>query len=144
MQHTTVSQLTGARKRTCKKTMVLLLLFEGSRVPRGSSEKKQAGEPYHFSLKMLRAYIQNCVSCVGGDDIFRKIMKKLCRKVKNGAEKPQMAHVNGICAGLVGPKSENVEKVLVLVLLLEGSRGPRGRQSREKSSGPDRPTSKKL
>ena len=28
-------------------------------------------------------------------------------------EKPQMAHVMAICAGLVGPKSENVEKLLV-------------------------------
>ena len=43
IQHTAVSQLTGAKKRTCKKTLVLLLLFEGSRVPQGSSEKKQAG-----------------------------------------------------------------------------------------------------
>ena len=60
--------------------VVLLLLFEGSRVPRGSSEKKQPGGPCHFSLKMRRAYIQNCVSCVGGDDIFRKIMKKVIGK----------------------------------------------------------------
>ena len=63
-----------------KKHLVLLLLFEGSRVPRGSSEKKQRGGPCHFSLKMRRAYIQNCVSCVGGDDIFRKIMKKVIGK----------------------------------------------------------------
>ena len=47
--------------------------------------------------------------------------------MKNGAEKPQMAHVNGICAGLVGAKSEHVKKkTLVLLLLVEGSRGPRG------------------
>ena len=36
----------------------------------------------------------------------------------------------------MGPKSENVEKVLVLPLLFEGSRGPRGRQSREQISEP--------
>ena len=47
-----------------------------------------------------------------------------------------MASVMGICGGLVGPKSENVEKALVLLLLFEGSRGPRGRQSREQLSGP--------
>ena len=29
----------------------------------------------------------------------------------------------GICAGLVGPKSENVEKVLVFKAFLKGSRG---------------------
>ena len=29
-------------------------------------------------------------------------------------EKSEMASVMGICAGLVGPKSDNVEKVLVL------------------------------
>ena len=72
--------LVGPKSENIKKALVLLLLFEGSRVPRGSSEKKQPGEPCHFSLKMRRAYIQNCVSCVGGDDIFRKIMKKVVGK----------------------------------------------------------------
>ena len=33
-----------------------------------------------------------------------------------------MASVMSICGGLVGPKSENVENVLVLPLLFEGSR----------------------
>ena len=72
--------LVGPKSGNVEKALVLLLLFEGSRVPRGSSEKKQPGEPCHFSLKMRRAYIQNCVSCVGGDDIFRKIMKKVVGK----------------------------------------------------------------
>ena len=72
--------LVGPKSENIKKALVLLLLFEGSRVPRGSSEKKQPGGPCHFSLKMRRAYIQNCVSCVGGDDIFRKIMKKVVGK----------------------------------------------------------------
>ena len=38
------------------------------------------------------------------------------------AEKLEMANVMGICAGLVGPKSENVEKVLVFKSFLKGSR----------------------
>ena len=47
-----------------------------------------------------------------------------------------MATLMPLCAGLVGPKSENVEISLVLRLFFEGSRGPRGRQDREKSSEP--------
>ena len=72
--------LVGPKSENVEKALVLLLLFEGSRVPRGSSEKKRPGGPCDFSLKMRRAYIQNCVSCVGGDDIFRKIMKKVVGK----------------------------------------------------------------
>ena len=41
-----------------------------------------------------------------------------------------MASVMGICGGMVGPKSENVEKVLVFKAFFEGSRGPRGRQGK--------------
>ena len=70
----------GLKSEHVKKTIGFKGIFEGSRVPRGSSEKKQPGGPCHFSLKMRRAYIQNCVSCVGGDDIFRKIMKKVIGK----------------------------------------------------------------
>ena len=36
----------------------------------------------------------------------------------------------------MGPKSENVEKTLVFICFFEGSRGPRGRQSREHVAGP--------
>ena len=43
-----------------------------------------------------------------------------------------------ICGGLVGPKTENVEKPLVLPLLFEGSRLPRGDSENEQPSGPDR------
>ena len=39
---------------------------------------------------------------------FQKIQKKRCRRVKNGAGRPYMASVMGICGGLVGPKSGNV------------------------------------
>ena len=41
-----------------------------------------------------------------------------------------MASVMGICGGMVGPKSENVEKVLVFKAFFEGSRGPRVRQGK--------------
>ena len=58
--------------------------------------------------------------------------------MKNGAEKPQMAHVNGICAGLVGPKSENIKKALVLLLLFEGSRVPRGSSEKKRPGEPYR------
>ena len=49
-----------------------------------------------------------------------------------------MANVMGIWGGLVGPKSGNVEKVLVLKACLKGSRGARGRQENEQRSGPGR------
>ena len=42
----------------------------------------------------------------------------------------------GIYAGLVGPKSGNVEKVLVFKAFLKGSSKPRGLQSREQLSEP--------
>ena len=58
--------------------------------------------------------------------------------MKNGAEKPQMAHVNGICAGLVGPKSENIKKALVLLLLFDGSRVPRGSSEKKQPGEPYR------
>ena len=87
---------------------------------------------------MLCVYIRNCASYAGGDDIFRKIMKQNGRKVKNGAERLQMASVMGICGGLVGPKSENVEKALVLLLFFEGSRGAKVRQPDEQNGEPRR------
>ena len=43
-------------------------------------------------------------------------------------EKLEMASVMGICAGLLGPKSGNVEKVLVFKAFLKGSRKPRAPQ----------------
>ena len=51
-------------------------------------------------------------------------------------EKLEMASVMGICAGLLEPKSENVEKVMVFKAFLEGSRGPRVRQDCEQLSEP--------
>ena len=42
----------------------------------------------------------------------------------------------GIYGGLVGPKTENAEKVLVLPLLFRRSRGPRVRQQNEQLSEP--------
>ena len=44
----------------------------------------------------------------------------------------------GICGGLVGPKSGNVEKALVLLLLFEGSRAARARQEYEVLGEPGR------
>ena len=42
-----------------------------------------------------------------------------------------------ICGGLVGPKSENVEKPLVLPLLFEGAGLPREDSENEQPSEPD-------
>ena len=81
---------------------------------------------------MLCGYLRNCASYTDGVDNFRKIMKKRGLKVKNGADKPWMAHVKGICAGLVGPKSENVGFSVVLPLLFEGSKAAGVRQPNEK------------
>ena len=43
----------------------------------------------------------------------------------------------GICGGLVGPKSENVDFILVFVCFFEGSRGARRCQPNEKASEPE-------
>merc|ERR1712185_542537 len=53
-------------------------------------------------------------------------------------EKHEMASVMSICAGLVGPKSENVKKVLVFKAFLKGSRGARLSQENEQRSERDR------
>ena len=50
-------------------------------------------------------------------------------------EKLEMASVMGICAGLVGPNSENVEKVVVFKAFLKGARRAGGRQENKKTSG---------
>ena len=49
-----------------------------------------------------------------------------------------MANVMGIWGGLVGPKSGNVEKVLVFKTFLKGPRGARGRQENKERSEPER------
>ena len=43
-----------------------------------------------------------------------------------------------IYGGLMGPKNGNVKNRWVSLLLFEGPRAPRVRQSREQSSGPNR------
>ena len=53
-------------------------------------------------------------------------------------EKLEMASVMGICAGLVGPKSENVEKVLVFKAFLEGQRCDGDPGAGLRQSEPDR------
>ena len=83
-----------------------------------------------FDVEEVRFFIKNalcqyselCFLCRRGRH-FQKKYEKSGRKVKNGAERPYLASVMGICGGLVGPKSGNVEKVLVLKALLKGSRG---------------------
>ena len=52
-------------------------------------------------------------------------------------EKHEMASVMGIYAGLVGPKSENVEKALVFKAFLKGSKEPRVIQDRLQASEPE-------
>ena len=52
-------------------------------------------------------------------------------------EKHEMANVMGIYAGLVGPKSENVEKALVFNAFLKGSKEPRVIQDRLRLSEPE-------
>ena len=52
-------------------------------------------------------------------------------------EKHEMASVMGICAGLVGPKSENVKKTIVFKAFFEGSRGPWVPQPNERRNDPE-------
>ena len=61
------------------------------------------------------------------------------QKSKNIAPFDHFEHMMGIYAGLVTPKSENVEKVLVFKAFLKGSRGPRVIQPSERLAEPDRP-----
>ena len=49
-----------------------------------------------------------------------------------------MASVRGVCGGLVGPKSGNVEKVLVLKLFLKGQGRPEDAKESLQFSSPDR------
>ena len=84
-----------------------------------------------FWLKMLCVDLRNCARHLSGEHIFIKSMKKDDRKVKKSSERPWMASVMHICAGLLGPKSGNVEKVLVFKAFLKGHEGHEG--SRESS-----------
>ena len=56
---------------------------------------------------------------------FRTFMKKLSEREK-WSRKTLDGSVMGICGGLVGPKSGNVEKVLVFKCFFEGSRVQKG------------------
>ena len=68
---------------------------------------------------MICVHIQNFAPCVGGEHIFIKKVKKDGRKMKIGSEKRSMASLMPICAGLVGPKSENVDFPQVFVCFFE-------------------------
>ena len=72
---------------------------------------------------MLCVDLQNCARHLSGEHIFIKNMKKDGRKVKKSPERPWMASLMHICAGLVEPKSGNVEKVLVFKVFLKGHEG---------------------
>ena len=52
-------------------------------------------------------------------------------------EKQEMASVMVICANLVGPKSEHVEKVLVFQTCLDGSRSHEGAKENLQVSEPE-------
>ena len=71
--------------------------------------------------------------------VFGRKSDQKRRKTENKwASRHEMASMMHICGGLVGPKTENVEKPLVLPLLFEGSGLPRGDSENEQLSGPDR------
>ena len=53
-------------------------------------------------FKMPCSYIKNCASCVGGQHIFRKVMKKSRQKIKNGAKKRLDGKYDGCMRGLDG------------------------------------------
>ena len=72
---------------------------------------------------MLCVDLQNCARHLSGEHIFIKSMKKDDRKVKKSSERPWMASLMHICAGLLGPKSGNVEKVFVFKAFLKGHEG---------------------
>ena len=52
-------------------------------------------------------------------------------------EKLEMASVMGICAGLLGPKSEHLKNVLVFKAFLKGSLEPRVIYNQVQSSEPE-------
>ena len=64
---------------------------------------------------MLCVYIQNCASYQGREHIFRKIMQQSAWNVENGAGRPYVANVMGICGGLVEPKSVQVGPWAIIV-----------------------------
>ena len=63
--------------------------------------------------------------------------KKNEKNEEKGASTHEMASMMHICSGLVGPKSGNVEKVLVFKGFFEGSRTARRRQENEQPSEPE-------
>ena len=92
-------------------------------------------------MRLLRrlcfGFVQNRVSHCSGERIFIYLCEKCGRKAKNGDGRPYVASVMGLCGGLVGPKSGNVEKVLVFKASFEGSRGADRRQEDEQTCEPE-------
>ena len=87
--------LVGPKSENVEISLVLPLLFEGSRGPRLRQDRERSSEPHGFDiekvdfwLKIFRLDIENCASCVGGEHIFEKIVNKYGRKVKNAPQRP--------------------------------------------------------
>ena len=86
--------LVGPKSENVEISLVLPLLFEGSRGPRAIQENERVSEPDGFDiekvdfwLKMLRVDLGNCASCLGREHIFVKMVKTYGRKVKNATKK---------------------------------------------------------
>ena len=77
-------------------------------------------EKVRFFIKdALSLYSELCFLCGRGVHFYKKC-EKVRRKLKNGAEERSMASLMGICGGLVGPKSGNVDFIQVFVCFFEG------------------------
>ena len=81
---------------------------------RGSMEAVLRSKNWYFSVKKCFVSIFRIVlPTQAGIRFSEKRIKKCGRKVKNWARRSWVAGVRGICGGLVAPKSENSQKVLV-------------------------------
>ena len=105
--------LMGPKSENVGFSLVLPLLFEGSRAAWGRQPNEQGSGPEHFWadlrskkcdfwLKVLCGFIQNCVSHSSGGHIFRKIVKnkseKSCKK-SSEREKWSQKRLDSKCDG---------------------------------------------
>ena len=83
--------LEGPENRKCGKSVCFATLVKA----RGPNEEFRSGglgvvltsKKQCFSLKMLCGNFQNCASCIGGEHIFIRIIRRNGRKMKKGAER---------------------------------------------------------
>ena len=110
------------------------------RLKRESSERLSDGTEKHdqntlymgrLDVEKLRCLLKNALcryselcSRVGGERIFRKVAKNNRQKTVNGAKRGWMASMMAITGGLVGPRTENLEKPLALFNRSAHSAGP--------------------